>query len=148
MSAREEAVVALFVHLSDALATRNPPPVVLRNETVPQRLPAGGLVVVRDGETVEETPIMSPLAWAVQQRAEVEVVAPGETAASRAALLDDLLRAIGDAIATDRTLSAAVEWSQPESPSFDDIDFEGATAARSALVPVSLFFTVADTPLA
>ncbi|MDI3309538.1 MAG: hypothetical protein QJR07_20900, partial [Acetobacteraceae bacterium] len=97
-------------------AARNPAPLVLRNETVPQRLPPGGLVVLRDGETAEETPLLSPLAWAVEHRAEVEVSVAGATPAARAALLDALLAAIAAAIAADRTLGGAVEWAQPGSP--------------------------------
>jgi len=75
MSLREAALTALFAHLNASLAARNPAPVIRRNETVPQRLPAGGLVVLRDGETVAETPILSPLAFAIEHRAEIEVLA-------------------------------------------------------------------------
>jgi hypothetical protein len=142
VSARETALAALSARLGAALAARSPAPKVLRNETVPQRLPTGGLVVVRDGETVEETPILSPLAWAVEHRAEVEVVA------ATGALLDALLVDIAAAIAGDRTLGGAVEWAQPGAPSFDDAETEGAAAARAASVPVTLSFTVAGSPLA
>ena len=142
MSVRETALAALYTRLGAALAARSPAPKVLRNETVPQKLPAGGLVVVRDGEAVEETPILSPLAWAVEHRAEVEVVAA--TGALLAALLVD----IAAAIAGDRTLGGTVEWAQPGAPSFDDAETEGAAAARAASVPVALFFTVAGSPLA
>ncbi|WP_019015888.1 hypothetical protein [Elioraea tepidiphila] len=142
MSVRETALAALSARLGAALAVRNPAPKVLRNETVPQRLPTGGLVVVRDGETVEETPILSPLAWAVEHRAEVEVVA------ATGAILDALLVDIAAAIAGDRTLGGAVEWAQPGAPSFDDAETEGAAAARAASVPVTLSFTVAGSPLA
>ncbi|MFL1462474.1 hypothetical protein ACI6QG_09755 [Roseococcus sp. DSY-14] len=142
MSARETALAALSARLGAVLAARSPAPKVLRNETVPQRLPAGGLVVVRDGETVEETAILSPLAWAVDHRAEVEVVA------ATGALLDALLVDIATAVAGDRTLGGAVEWAQPGAPSFDDAEVEGAAAARAASVPVTLSFTVAGSPLA
>jgi hypothetical protein len=142
MSVRETALAALYARLGAALVSRNPAPKLLRNETVPQRLPPGGLVVVRDGETVEETPILSPLAWAVEHRAEVEVVA------ATSALLDALLVDIAAAIAGDRTLGGAVEWTQPGAPSFDDAETEGAAAARAASVPVTLSFTVAGSPLA
>jgi hypothetical protein len=142
MSVRETALAALSARLGAALAARNPAPKVLRNETVPQRLPAGGLVVVRDGETVEETPILSPLAWAVEHRAEVEVVA------ATGALLDALLVDIAAAIAGDRILGGAVEWAQPGAPSFDDAETEGVAAASAASVPVTLSFTVAGSPLA
>ena len=148
MSLREAVITALHARLQTALATRSPDPLVLRNETMPQRLPPGGLIVIRDGETLEETAILSPLAWAIEHRAEVEVTVGGATPAARNALLDALLVAIGAAITADRTLGGAVEWAQPGAPDFEDVEFEGAAAARAALVPVSLFFTVAGSPLA
>jgi hypothetical protein len=148
MSARETAIAALHGRLVTALASRNPAPVVLRGETIPQRLPAGGLVVVRDGEAVEETAILSPLAWAIEHRAEVEVTVGGATPAARATLLDALLVDIAAAITTDRTLGGTVEWAQPSASDFEDVESEGAAAARAARVPVALFFTVAGSPLA
>ncbi len=148
MSAREAAIAALASALTSNLAALDPAPTVLRNETVPQRIPEGGLVVLRDGETTEETAILSPLRWQIEHRAEVEVIVTGATPADRAAALDSLLAAIGSAVAGDRTLGGAVEWSQPGAPSFTDAEFEGAAAARAATVPVTLWFTTTDTPLA
>lgn len=142
MSIRETALAALYARLATALAARSPAPKVLRNATVPQRLPSGGLVVVRDGETVEETAILSPLAWAIEHRADVEVVA------TTGALLDAMLVDVAAAIIGDRTLVGAVEWAQPGAPAFDDAEAEGAAAARAASIPVTLFFTVAGSPLA
>lgn len=148
MSAREAAIAGLYGALTAALALLDPAPTVLRNETVPQRIPEGGLVVVRDGETTDETAILSPLRWQIEHRAEVEVIVAGATQADRTSALDVLLAAIGAAIAGDRTLGGAVEWSQPGGPSFTDAEFEGAAAARAATVPVTLWFTTTDTPLA
>ena len=148
MSVREAAIAALHSRLAAALATRNPAPLVLRGETVPQRLPSGGLVVIRDGETVEETAILSPLAWAIEHRAEVEVTVAGATPAARNAQLDALLVAIAAAITADRSVGGALEWAQPGAPDFEDVEFEGAAAARAASVPVALFFTVTGSPLA
>ena len=148
MSMRETAIAALHGRLVTSLAGRNPAPLVLRGETVPQRLPPGGLVVIRDGESVEETAILSPLAWAIEHRAEVEVTVAGATPATRNAQLDALLVAIAAAITADRSLGDAVEWAQPGAPDFEDVEFEGAAAARAASVPMTLFFTVAGSPLA
>lgn len=148
MSARETAIAALHSRLVTSLALRTPAPVVLRGETVPQRIPAGGLVVVRDGETVEETPILSPLAWQVEHRAEVEVTVAGATPAARNTLLDALLVDIAAAIVAHRTLGGAAEWAQPGSASFEDVEFEGAAAVRAAAAPITLWFTVAGSPLA
>jgi hypothetical protein len=64
MSTRENAIGALHAALQAVLAGLSPAPVLLRGETIPQRVPPGGLVVLRDGDTVEETAILSPLAWA------------------------------------------------------------------------------------
>jgi hypothetical protein len=142
VSVREAALAALSARLGAALAARSPVPKLLRNETVPQRLPPGGLVVQRDGETVEETAILSPLAWQIEHRAVVEVVA------ASTALLDALLVEIGAAIIADRTLGGTVEWAQPGAPGFDDVETEGAAAVRAAAIPVTLVFTVAGSPLA
>ncbi|GGC68064.1 hypothetical protein GCM10011504_52540 [Siccirubricoccus deserti] len=148
MSARETAIAALHSRLATSLAVRNPAPVVLRGETIPQRIPPGGIVVVHDGETVEEAPILSPLAWQIEHRTEVEITVAGATPAARNTLLDALLVDIASAITGNRTLGGAVEWAQPGSPSFEDVEFEGAAAARAAAIPVTLWFTVAGSPLA
>lgn len=148
VSAREAAIAALHAAVASAFASRLPAPQVLRSDTVPQRLPAGGLVAVQDGETVEETAILSPLRWQVRHLAEIVVAAPGVTPEARAAALDALLVDIAAAVVADRTLGGAVEWAHPESPSFDDLEFEGAASIRAASVPVSLWFTTSETPLA
>ena len=120
---------------------------MLRGETVPQRIAPGGLVMIQDGETVEETAILSPLRWQVRHVAEVVVAAAGPTPEHRAASLDALLVDVASAIVADRSLGGAVEWVQPDSPSFDDLEFEGAAPIRAASVPVSLWFTTSETPL-
>jgi hypothetical protein len=147
VSAREAAIAALHAALGSALAVRSPAPQVLRGETVPQRIAAGGLVMIQDGETVEETAILSPLRWQIRHVAEVAVAAPGTTPEARAAALDALLVDIAAAVVAHRTLGGAVEWAQPESPSFDDLAFDGAASVRAASVPVSLWFTTSETPL-
>ncbi len=48
----------------------------------------------------------------------------------------------------NRPLGGAVEWAQPGGASFEDVEFEGAAAARAAAIPVTLWFTVAGSPLA
>ncbi|MBU8541979.1 hypothetical protein [Falsiroseomonas tokyonensis] len=148
MSTRETAITALHSRLVTSLAAKNPTPLVLRGETIPQRIPPGGIVVVRDGETVEETPILSPLAWQIEHRAEVEITVAGATPAARNALLDALLVDVAAAITANRTLGGAVEWAQPGSASFEDVEFEGAAAARAAAIPITLWFTAAGSSLA
>ena len=142
MSTREAALTALLARLNASLAARNPAPSIRRNETVRQRLPQGGLVVLRNGESVAETPILSPLAFAIEHRAEIEVLA------SDTVLLDALLMDIAAAITAEPSLGGAVEYAQPGAAAFEDVETEGAAAARAAALPVTLFFTVAGSPLA
>lgn len=141
MSARETAIAALVARITAGLAARVPPPLVQRNATIPQALPMGGLVVIRDGETANQTTIMSPLSYAIEHAAEVEVLARTQ------ALLDALLVDIAAAVVADRLLGGAVEWAEPGAAMMDDLTFDGAAPARSASVIVTLYFTVAASPL-
>jgi hypothetical protein len=86
--------------------------------------------------------ILSPLAFAIEHRAEIEVLAADNT------LLDALLVAIAAAITADPMLGGAVEWAQPGSADIEDVEFEGAASARAASLPVTLFFTATGSPLA
>ncbi|WP_135468531.1 hypothetical protein [Crenalkalicoccus roseus] len=148
MSTRETAIAALHARLQTVLALRNPAPLVLRGETVPQRIPPGGLVILHDGETMEQTPILSPLSYAIEHRAEMDVTVAGATPAARTHLLDALLMDIAATVTADRTLGGTAEWAQPGAAEFEDVEFEGAAAACAARLPVALFFTVAGSPLA
>lgn len=148
MSARETAIAALVAQITTSAAARPAPkPVVLRNEPYPQSLPAGGLVVVRDGETVVSEAIMSPLRFHMEHAAEVEVVVTGATAALRAATIDALLVALAAGVSANRTLGGAVEYAEIGTADLEDIEFEGAAALRAARFTVTLQFSAAETPL-
>lgn len=146
-SMRETALAGLFQLLEAATAAMDPAPTLLRNETVPQRLPPGGVLVLQDGETEEATAMLSPLAYAIRHRAELEITVGGTDEAARSALLEDILAVIADAIVADRTLGAAVEWSEPGPPLIEPVPVDGAAALKSALLPITLWFTAPDTPL-
>ena len=130
-TARETAITALL-----ALVQTLPGVTVVRNTAGPERVPSGGLVVVRDGETVEEEAMLSPLAYGIIHRADVEVFAADEVQR------DEVIAALAVAIGADRTLAGAVEWSEAGSPDYDTIAPEGAAAVATSNVPVRLMFTV------
>ncbi len=67
-STRETILAALHKRLS-AL-----PPTALRGEVSPERVPADGLLVLRDGESGEPEVKLSPLTYHYQHRAEIEAV--------------------------------------------------------------------------
>lgn len=140
-SAREAALKALLSLLQGLTG-----PKVLRNEPEVQTIPAGGLVVLRDGEPGEPEVLLSPASYAYEHRAEIVVQVSGGSAAGRDAALDALLQAIGAAIAADQTLSGAVDMATPGGPELVDEAVEGAPAIKAALVPVFLEY-VSATPL-
>ncbi|MCX8003368.1 MAG: hypothetical protein N2688_00170 [Burkholderiaceae bacterium] len=134
-TARETAIAALF-----ALVQAMPGITALRNTAWPERVPAGGLIVVRDGETIEEEAMLSPLAYGIVHRADVEIVAADEAAR------DAIIAALAAAIAANRTLGGAAEWAEAGSPDYDTVAPEGAASVAAASLPVRLMFTAPDSP--
>ena len=63
---RETILAALHARLSALPAT------ALRGEVLPERVPAGGLLILRDGEPGEPEVTLSPLRYHYQHRAEIE----------------------------------------------------------------------------
>ncbi|WP_068305959.1 acyl-CoA transferase [Pararhodobacter sp. CCB-MM2] len=90
----------------------------LRGDVLPERVPAEGLLILRDGEPGEPKVTLSPLRYHYQHRAEIEAVVQGT---------------VRDA--ADRTLGRLCDW------------VEGAASLKAAVIPVILHYTTAD-PLA
>lgn len=137
-SPRETILAALHVRLSALPAT------VLRGDVLPERVPAAGLLVLRDGEPGEPDVTLSPLRYHYQHRAEIEAVVQGAT---RDAAFDTLCASIGAAIAADRTLGGLCDWIEAEAPRPIDLAVEGAASLKAAVIPVILHYSTAD-PLA
>jgi hypothetical protein len=137
MPAIETALAALANVLD--LATTQP---LIRNSDRPESVPAGGIVMVRDGEQTEVEESYSPLRFHIQHVAEVIVVAATESDR------DTLMGVLSTALVGNPTLSGAVEWCQVEPVSFDLGDYEGAEAVRAARMPVTLFYTTLASPAA
>lgn len=64
----ETILTALYVRLSALSAT------ALRGDVLPERVPAAGLLILRDGEPGEPEVTLSPLRYHYQHRAEIEAV--------------------------------------------------------------------------
>jgi hypothetical protein len=137
-SAREAALLTLHQRLQLV-----PGATVLRNEIQPAKIPAGGLVILRDGDPGEPEVTLNPVSYLWQHRAELEVLVEAATPAERDAALDALLVVIGEALADDPTLGGAVEWSEAGAPRTEDLAIEGAAALKGAVVPVTLVYTSA-----
>ncbi|MFC6688647.1 acyl-CoA transferase [Jhaorihella thermophila] len=135
---RETILSALHARLSALPAT------VLRGEVLPERVPAGGLVILRDGDPGEPEVTLSPLIWHYRHRAELEVIVQGR---DRDVEFDALCAAIGAALAADRTLGGLCDRVEAEAPAPADLPLEGGASLKAAVVPVVLSYSTSD-PLA
>jgi hypothetical protein len=112
---------------------------VLRDEVLPERIPASGLIILRDGQPGEPEVTLSPLRYHYQHRAELEIVVQAGT--GRATTFDTLIVAIGAALEADRTLGGLCDWVEPEAPASVDLPIEGAAALKAAVITVVLHYT-------
>lgn len=112
-----------------------------RGGTLPARVPAGGLVILRDGDPGEPEVVLSPLTYLYAHRAQLEVLADG---AARESVFDDLCAAIGAALAADRTLGGVCDWAEPVAPAPEDLAEDGGDGMKAAVVPVVLHYATGD----
>jgi hypothetical protein len=133
---RESVVAALHALLQPLSA------LTLRDEVLPERIPAAGLIILRDGQPGEPEVTLSPLRYHYQHRAELEVVVQAGT--GRASAFDTLIAAIGAALQADRTLGGLCDWVEPEAPASVDLPVEGAASLKAAVVTVVLHYSAAD----
>jgi hypothetical protein len=132
---RETSLTALHVRLSALPAT------ALRGEVLPERVPAHGLLILRDGEPGEPEVTLSPLRYHYQHRTEIEAVVQG---AHRDAAFDTLCASIGNAIAADRTLDGLCDWVEAEAPRPVDLPIDGAVSLKAAVILVVIHYSTAD----
>jgi hypothetical protein len=134
-----EALKALLETLPDA--------VVGRNSVLPEKIPDGGLVILRDGDPGEPEQALGGFGSTYYQHTvEVEVYVEEGDAAARDATFDALLQQIGVALETDPTLGGlafGVTYGRPE-PSIEPIT--GAPAIKGATLSVTVDYE-SDAPL-
>ena len=130
---RETVLAALYAQLQPLAA------LVLRDEVLPERVPATGLVILRDGQPGEPEVTLSPLRYHYQHRAELEVVVQSGT--GRETAFDALVASIGEALEGDRTLGGLCDWMEPEAVSSVDLPIEGAATLKAAVITVVLHYT-------
>ena len=130
---RETILAALLARLQPLSA------LVLRDEALPERIPATGLIILRDGQPGEPEVTLSPLRFYYQHQAELEVVVQAPN--GRATVFDSVIAAIGTALEADRTLGGLCDWVEPEAPASVDLPVEGAAALKAAVITVVLHYT-------
>lgn len=101
-----------------ALLETVPDVAVERNSALPEKIPLGGLIVLRDGDPSEPEQALGGFRNAYYQHTvEIEVYIEEGHAAVRDAAFDELLQQIGAALETDLTLGGlafGLTYSRPE----------------------------------
>jgi hypothetical protein len=124
-----------------------PDAVVERNSVLPEKIPDGGLIILRDGDPGEPEQALGGLGNVYYQHAvEIEVYVEEGDAAACDAAFDALLQQIGTALEADPTLGAVafgVTYGRPE-PSIEAI--AGAPAIKTATLSVTVDYE-SDAPL-
>jgi len=118
-----------------------------RNSVLPEKVPAGGLVILRDGDPGEPEQALGGFGNAYYQHAvEIEVYVEEGDAPARDAAFDALLQQIGAALEVDPTLGGlafGLIYGRPEA-SIEAI--AGAPAIKTATLSVTVDYE-ASAPL-
>jgi hypothetical protein len=120
-----------------ALLETVPNTVVERNSVLPEKVPAGGLIILRDGDPGEPEQALGGVGSTYYQHAvEIEAYLEEGDAAARDAAFDALLQQVGAVLEADATLGGRVfglSYGRPE-PSIEAV--AGAPAIKSATLSV------------
>lgn len=114
-----------------------------RNSVLPAEVPPAGAIILRDGDPGEPEVTLSPLAYHYQHRAEVDILID-RPASARDAAFDTLVRAVGTAVAADRTLGGLCDWAEGASPAPLSLAIEGAEGLKAATIFVVLHYSTSD----
>ena len=141
MSKSEQVLSALLA----ALGAHLPNGVkLLRNAVLPERIPAGGVAILRDGDPGEPEFLFSPALYLYEHRAELDLVVEEANPAARDAAFDALKLAVGVAIAADRTLGGLCDYVQGEAPAPVELPTEGAEGLKAASLGIILSYATSD----
>jgi len=138
-SVREQVLSTLFDRLHALIGAT-----VKRNEALPHAVPAGGLVILRDGDPSEPDVTLNPRMEFYSHRAEIEAFVTQPVGGDGEPVLDALLTEIGTALATNRSLGGLAEnltWSAPE---IAVLAIEGAAPVLTARMTVTIEYLAND----
>ena len=141
MASKRETVLAAVKSL---VAAALPGAEVKRNLAKAERIPPGGLVVIRDGDPGEPEVSLSPLTYLYSHRIPLEIAAYESATLTREEVLDGMLAAIGAAIIANRRLGGLVDWIEAEAPNSEDIETTGSQTGRFADVVIVATYATAD----
>ena len=141
-SKREQVLAALSDRLRGIAGAA-----VKRNEALPVNVPAGGLILLRDGDPGEPDVTLNPRTAFYSHRAEIEVFVTRPASGGGEAVLDALLVEISGVLATDRSLGGLAENLFCSAPETSVLAIEGAAPILAARLTITIEYLVGD-PLA
>jgi hypothetical protein len=134
-ASKAEQVLEAFKALLETV----PDAVVERNSALPEKVPDGGLIILRDGDPGEPEEALGGFGNAYYQHAvEIEVYVEEGDAAARDAAFDALLQQVGTTLEADPTiggLAFGLTYGRPE-PAIEAVS--GAPAIKSATLTVTV----------
>lgn len=126
-SKREQVLAAVFAALQTV-----PGATVRRNEALPQVVPAGGLIIMRDGTPGEPDVTLNPRSEYYSHAIDVEAFAHDNDSGA----LDDLLRSIDAALSADDSFGGLVEYLAIADVEVDAFAGDGAAPMLAARINV------------
>jgi hypothetical protein len=130
-----------------ALLETVPGAVIERNSVLPEKIPAGGLIILRDGDPGEPEQVLGGFGNVYYQHAvEIEVYVEEGDESIRDTAFDDLLQQIGAVLDADSTLGGlafGLTYGRPET-SIEAVS--GAPAIKSSTLSVLIDYET-DAPL-
>jgi hypothetical protein len=130
-----------------ALLETIPDAVVERNSVLPEKIPGGGLIIVRDGDPGEPEQALGGFGSTYYQHAvEIEAYLEEGDAATRDAAFDALLQQIGAALEADPTLGGLAFGTTYGRPETSIEAVAGAPAIKTATLTVTVDYE-SDAPL-
>jgi hypothetical protein len=112
---------------------------VERNTAVPEKIPAGGLIVLRDGDPGEpETALGGFGSVYYSHNIEIELYAEDGDATTRDAAFDTLVQSIGTVLEADPTLSGLAFGMSYGRPEIDTETVAGAPAIKTGTIIVTV----------
>ena len=143
LASKAEQVLAALKALLETVPDAN----VERNSVLPEKVPDGGLIILRDGDPGEPEQALGGFGSTYYQHVvEVEVCVEEGDAAARDAAFDALLQQIGAVLEGDPTiggLAFGLTYGRPE-PSIEPI--AGAPAIKTATLTATVDYE-SDAPL-
>ena len=143
MSTKTEQILTA---LTDRLRTV-PKARVERNTAVPEKIPAGGLIVLRDGDPGEPEQALGGVGSVYYSHAvEIEVYVEAADAAKRDTAFDALVQEIGAALDANPNLGGLAFGMTTARPEIDTEAVAGAPAIKTGTIEVIVEYETA-TPL-